>query len=98
MPIAIATSEMMLLKTGYYYWHSGESLRAITLADKIVSKNSRSIEGILLRADANISLKRYTEALKDYQHALKIFNSDGSRNSEPPEFILTAIAWLKEQF
>lgn len=97
MSATVANSEDMLLKTGQYYWHSGDSKKTMQYADMILAKNPASVDGLSLKADALLMTKSYQPALDTYNKALKEFYKQNPGISELPEYLLEMIEWVKTQ-
>ena len=97
MSATVANSEEILLKTGQYYWHSGDSKRAMQFAEMILAKNPDSIDGLSLKADTQVMTKSYQPALETYNKALKEFYKQNPGNSEPPEYLLAMIEFVKKE-
>ncbi len=97
MPAAIAGNEEMLLKNGQYYWHAGDAERGMSYADKLLQKNPASVNGLSLKGDLQVMSNSYLQALDSYNMALKEFYKQNPGLTEPPEYLLGMIEWLKGQ-
>jgi tetratricopeptide (TPR) repeat protein len=97
MPLAIANSEAMLLKTGQYYWHNENGEKAVQYADMILAKNPASVDALSLKGDGQIQQKLYQQALETYKKATAEYYKQNGANSEPPEYLLTMIEYVKKE-
>ncbi len=97
MPVAVVESEEMMLRSGKYHWHTGDAANGMIYAERLLKKNSASLEGYSLRADLFVLQQKFSEALNDYQAALKLFYKEYPGVSEPPEYLLEMIAWVKAE-
>ena len=95
---------MQLLQTsktqyelGSFALHYGKADTAIHYARKILKREPSSIDALVLLGEAYGSKKNYSEALKQFQTALKSFNRQYPNSPEPPLYITSMINWLKEQ-
>jgi hypothetical protein len=64
MPPAIANSDEMLLKAGQYCWHADDTTGGMKYADKLLQKNSNSIDGLSLKGDLQLLNNAYSPALE----------------------------------
>ena len=97
MPAVVAESVEILLKNGQYYWHSNDPAKTIQFADRILAKNPVSLDGLSLKGDGQVLQELYLPALESYNKALKEYYKQNGVNSEPPEYLLGSIAWIKKQ-
>lgn len=97
MPMAIAETEEMWLRIGQYYWHANNAENTIQFADRILKKNPLSLDGLSLKADGLILQKSYLPALEVFNKALTEYYKQNGVNSEPPEYLVESIAWIKKQ-
>lgn len=96
-PAIIAGSEAMLLKLGQYYWHFGNGEKTIEYAGKILAKNPSSIDGLSLKGDGQLLQKIYQPALDSYTKAMKEYYRQNGTNSEPPEYLISMIDFIKKE-
>lgn len=92
-----AESIQMLFKKGRYYWLSGNPGMAIQSVQKIIVKNPALTDAFVFRGEIFVQKMDYAAALKDFTEALKLLSMQHPVQSEPPEYLLGMIAWLKEQ-
>jgi tetratricopeptide (TPR) repeat protein len=97
MPAAIAGNEEMLLKNGQYYWHAGDVEQGMSYANKLLKRNPASVDGLSLKGDLQVMTNSYQPALESYNMALKEFYKQNPGLTEPPEYLLGMIEWLKGQ-
>jgi hypothetical protein len=97
MPLIIANSEAMLLKTGQYYWHNENGVMAVQYADKILAKNPASLDALSLKGDGQVQQKLYQPALETYKKATAEYYKQNGAGSEPPEYLLTMIEFVKKE-
>lgn len=95
MPALIAESEEKLLKVGQYYWHAGEAMKGMMYADKLLQKNPVSVDGLSLKGDLQVHSNLFQPALESYSKALKEFYKQNPGITEPPEYLVGMIEWLK---
>lgn len=96
-PVTIANGEEVLLQEGNYYWHSNDGEKVILIAERILSKDPSSIEGLILKGDGHFLQKAYLAALESYNKALKAYYRQVGNNGEPPEYIMAMIAQAKKE-
>lgn len=97
MSEVLAGSESVLLRLGLYYWHNGNGEKVLEYADKILVKNSSSLEGLSLKGDGQILQKSYLPALDTYTKAVKEYYKQNGAGSEPPEYLFSMIAFAKKE-
>jgi tetratricopeptide (TPR) repeat protein len=94
---AVAASEPVLLRFGQYYWHNENGEKAIHYADMILEKNPSSLDALSLKGDGQVQQKLYQPALETYKKAAAEYYKQNGVNSEPPEYLLTMIEFVKKE-
>lgn len=97
MSEVMAGSESVLLRSGLYYWHSGNGERVLEYADKILAKNPSSLDGLSLKGDGQVLQKSYLPALETYNKAVKEYYKQNGAGSEPPEYLFSMIEFVKKE-
>jgi hypothetical protein len=97
MSEAIAGSEPVLLRSGRYFWHDEDGVKAMQYADRILEVNPASLDGLSLKADGQVMQKQYLPALETYNVAVKEYYRQNGANAEPPEYLLSMIDYIKKQ-
>ena len=97
IPIPLMQTSKTQYELGNFALQYGKVDTAIYHAGQILKTDPSSIDALVLLGDAYISKKNYSEALKQFQTALKSFNRQYPNSSEPPLYITSMINWLKEQ-
>lgn len=95
IPATVLETEKMQSVLGRFYLRYGNADSAILYAKKILSKQPSSVDGLVLLGDACIQKQDFAAALKAFQSALQAVRSRKSQFTEPPEYILGMIEWLK---
>lgn len=96
-PVTLANGEEVLLQEGNYYWHSNDGEKVVLIAERILSKNSSSIDGLILKGDGHFLQKSFSAALESYNKALKAYYREVGNNGELPEYIMAMIAQAKKE-
>jgi tetratricopeptide (TPR) repeat protein len=96
MPPAIANSDEMLLKAGQYCRHADDTTGGMKYADKLLQKNSNSIDGLSLKGDLQLLNNAYSPALELYKKALEEYYRQNGNRAEPPEYLLAMIEFAKK--
>ncbi len=97
MPAMVASGEEMLLKMGQYHWHAGDAAKGMQYADQLLRKNPVSVDGLSLKGDLQVLNNSYADALTTFSQAAKEYYKQNGAGTEPPEYLLKMIAWVKEQ-
>jgi len=97
LPPGIADSEPILLRNGQYWWHAGDSKQGLKFAERILQKNPVSLDGLSLKGDLQLLDSAFLPALDTFNKALKEFYRQNPVLTEPPEYILAMIDWIKTQ-
>ena len=96
-PVKKTTGDVNSLLPARYYWHAAEPLKALAVLNDLLQKDSLLAGALSLRGDVYAEQKKYAEALKDYRAALKLYNRSSGPYSEPPEYLLAMIDWVKSK-
>ncbi len=96
MPSSVTDSEAGLIKSGRYYWHTGDADKGMMYADKLLQKNPTSIDALSLKGDLYTVKEDNQEALKYYRKALQEFYKQNPDESESPEYLIVMIGLLQE--
>jgi hypothetical protein len=88
---------IQLGKTGNFYRHAGDAPRALAVAEKILSINPRSLNGLVLKGDAMVLQRSFLPALEVYNLALKEYGIQAGEQAEPPDYILNMISFIKAE-
>lgn len=94
---AIAGSEPVLLRAGRYYWHDEEGEKTMQFANKILAANPGSLDGLSLKADAQVMQRQYLPALETYNLAVKEYYRQNGAGAEPPEYLYSMVDFIKKQ-
>jgi hypothetical protein len=97
MDKALAGSEPALLRAGRYYWHDEDGEKTMQFASKILVANPGSLDGLSLKADAQVMLKQYLPALETYNLAIKEYYRQNGAGAEPPDYLYSMIDFIKKQ-
>ena len=97
IPDPVLKSRTMQLRLGNYYLEAKNTDKALWYANKVLKKNPFDIDGLILRGESYISLKKYKRALADFELALQEYQKKFPDSQEPPEYILRTIALLKQK-
>lgn len=97
MEETMAVSESVLLQTGKYYWHSGNGVKTIEYADKLLAKNPFSLDGLSLKGDGQLLQRSYLPALETYNKAIAEYYKQNGKDSEPPEYLVSMIDFIKKE-
>lgn len=97
MSALVASGEEMLLKFGQYYWHAGVIAKGMQYVNRLLQRNSVSLDGLSLKGDLQVLENSYSPALESYNKAVKEYYKQNGNGAEPPEYLLKMIAWVKEQ-
>lgn len=97
LPAQLQNSTNHLLKLGHFYWQSGDPIKAIEYADKILIRDPASIGALLLKAGALRLQESWSAALEIYTRALQEYYNKAGKNAEPPEYIMDMIEIVKSK-
>jgi len=95
MTETIAGTEPMLLRIGRFYWHAGDGEKTIRFAELMLSQDPSSLDGLSLKGDGQVLQRNYLPALETFNNALKLYYKKFGNEAEPPEYLLSTIAFLK---
>ena len=94
---AIAESEPELLRSARYYWHDEDGAKTMLYADKVLAKNPSSLDALSLRADGQVMQGHFLPALETYNMAVKEYYRQNGPGSEPPDYLISMIDFIKKQ-
>jgi tetratricopeptide (TPR) repeat protein len=97
IPAQVLQTTDMQYQLGSFALQYGKVDSAIYHARKILKTDPSSIDALVLLGDAYTNKKNYSDALKQFQSALRSFNKQYPNSPEPPLYITSMIDWLKEQ-
>ncbi len=97
MSTAFAASELVLLRFGQFYWHNENGERTVYYADRLLMKVPVSVEALSLKGDGQVLEQLYQPALDNYKKAAAEYYKQYGTNTEPPEYLLDRITWLKQK-
>ncbi len=97
MNSAVAASVPVLFRFGQYYWHNENGEKVIQYAEIILAKNPASLDALSLKGDGQVQQKLYQPALETYKKATAEYYKKNGINSEPPEYLLSMIEYVKKE-
>ena len=94
---AISETEPELIRLARFYWHDENGAKTMLYADKALAKNPASLDALSLKADGQILQGQFLPALETYNQAVKEYYRQNGSGSEPPEYLISMIDFVKKQ-